>query len=170
MLDLLYSRHSIRNYSDQPIEADKIETLIEAALLSPSSRNRQPWEFIVVTDKTILKQLSTSKPNGATFLADATLAIVIAGNTKKSDVWVEDCSIAAIITQLTAHDLGLGSCWIQLRGRMHDEDISSSEYVKDLLHLQNYLEIECIISIGYPKDDAKLNLKTKRSTEKVTRI
>jgi nitroreductase len=170
MLDLLYSRHSIRNYSDQPIEADKIETLIEAALLSPSSRNRQPWEFIVVTDKTTLKQLSLAKPNGATFLAEAAWAIVIAGNTEKSDVWVEDCSIAAIIIQLTAHKLGLGSCWIQLRERMYKENISSSTYVKDILRLSNNLEIECIISIGYPKDDAKLNLKTKRSTEKVTRI
>ena len=170
MLDLLYSRQSIRKYSDQPIEADKIETLIEAVLLSPSSKNRQPWKFIAVTDKTVLKQLSTAKPNGASFLAEAALAIVIAGDTEKSDVWVEDCSIAAIITQLTAHDLGLGSCWIQLRERMHNETISASEYVKDLLHLQNHLEIECIISIGYPKEGTKLNLKTKRTTENVTRI
>lgn len=170
MLDLLYSRHSIRNYSDQPVETDKIETIIEAALLSPSSRNRQPWEFIVVTDKKVLQQLSMAKPNGASFLANATMAVVIAGNTKKSDVWIEDCSIAAIIIQLTAHDLGLGSCWIQLRERMHNENTSSSAYVKDILRLPNHFEIGCIISIGYPAEGSKVNLKTKRSTEKVTRI
>lgn len=170
MLDLLYSRHSIRNYSDRPIETDKIEKIIEAVLLSPSSKNRRPWEFIVVTDKATLKQLSIAKPNGGTFLADAALAIVIAGNTEKSDLWIEDCSIAAIIAQLTAHDLGLGSCWIQLRERMHNQDISSGAYVKDILHLPNYIEIECIISIGYPVEGQKINIKTKRSTEKITRI
>lgn len=170
MIDLLYSRHSIRNYSDKPVEADKIEKLCEAALLSPTSKNQQSWEFIVVTDKAVLKELSTAKPHGGTFLADAAMAIVVAGTPEKNDAWVEDCSIAAIIIQLTAHDLGLGSCWIQLRKRKHLSGISSSEYVKDLLKLPDHLEIECIISIGYPAEGKKVDIKTKRDTSKITRI
>jgi nitroreductase len=170
MLDLLYSRYSIRNYSDRPVEADKIEKILEAALLSPSSKNRKPWEFIAVTDKATLKQLSAAKPTGSTFLADAALAIVVAGNTEKSDLWIEDCSIAAIIIHLTAHDLGLGSCWVQFRERSHDENTSSSTYIKDVLHLPNHLEVECIISIGYPVEGSKPKIKAKRSTEKITRI
>jgi nitroreductase len=170
MLDLLYSRHSIRNYSDRPIEFDKIEALIEAALLSPTSRNRESWEFIFVTDKTVLKQLSTAKPHSAEFLAEASLGIVIAGNPEKSDVWIEDCSIAATIIQLTAHDMRLGSCWIQLRERMHHLTISSGEYVKNILKLPDYLEIECIIAIGYPAEGKRVNVNKKLASEKITRI
>ncbi len=170
MLDLLYSRHSIRDYSDKPIESEKIEALIEAALLSPTSRNREPWEFIVVTDKTVLKQLSSAKPHGAEFLADAALGIVVAGNPEKSDVWIEDCSIAATIIQLTAHDIKLGSCWIQLRERMHNQNTSANEYVKSVLKLKDHLEVECIISIGYPAEGRKVNIKKKLSVEKITRF
>ncbi len=135
MLDLLYSRRSIRKYTSQLIEPEKIEKLIEAALLSPTSRNREAWEFVIVTDKTALRQLSVSKPGSASMLAEAPLAIVVCGNPRESDVWIEDCSIAAIIIQLAAHDMDLGSCWIQLRGRMYNEMLSSGEYVKRTLEL-----------------------------------
>lgn len=167
MLDLLYSRRSIRKYTHQLVETEKIEQLIEAALLSPTSRNREAWEFIVVTDKTTLQQLSIAKPGSASMLSEAPLAIVVAGNTTDSDVWIEDCSIAAIIIQLAAQDLGLGSCWIQLRGRKYDQTLTSSKYVKNLLKLPDHLEIECIISIGYPAEMKKKKDKTELSYNKV---
>ena len=167
MLDLLYSRRSIRKYTNQSVEVGKIEQLTEAALLSPTSRNREAREFIVVSDKSTLKQLSVAKPGSASMLSEAPLAIVIAGNPKDSDVWVEDCSIAAIIIQLAAHDMGLGSCWIQLRGRMYNHELSSSEYVKELLKLPDHLEIECIISIGYPAEIKKKKEKSELSFNKV---
>jgi nitroreductase len=97
------------------------------------------------------------------------LAIVVCGNTLESDVWVEDCSIAAIIIQLTAHDMGLGSCWIQLRGRMYDEIVSSSDYVKRTLDLPDHLEVECIISIGYPDEIKNKKDKSGLSYNKVIR-
>jgi len=167
MLDLLYSRRSIRKYTNQLVETEKIEQLIEAALLSPTSRNREAWEFIAVTDKVALKQLSIAKPGSASMLSKAPLAIVVAGNPTESDVWVEDCSIAAIIIQLAAQDLGLGSCWIQLRGRMYNQELSSSEYVKELLKLPDHLEIECIISIGYPAEFKNKRDKSELSFNKV---
>ena len=169
MLDLLYSRRSIRKYTSQLIEPDKIEKLIEAALLSPSSRNREAWEFVVVTDKEALSQLSVSKPGSASMISKAPLAIVVCGNPLDSDVWVEDCSIAAIIIQLAAHDMGLGSCWVQLRGRMYDEKVTSSNYVKQTLNLPGHLEIECIISIGYPDEIKYKRDKSLLSYNKVFR-
>ena len=169
MLDLLYSRRSIRKYTHQLVETEKIEKLIEAALLSPSSRNREAWEFAVVTNKEALKQLSISKLGSASMLSEAPLAIVVCGNPLDSDVWVEDCSIAAIIIQLAAQDLGLGSCWVQLRGRMYDQKLSSSEYVKELLKLPDHLEIECIISIGYPAENKKNRDKSELSYNKIIR-
>jgi nitroreductase len=169
MLDLLYSRRSIRKYTSQSIESEKIEQLIEAALLSPTSRNREAWEFVVVTDKAVLSQLSVSKPGSAVMIAKAPLAIVVCGNPQLSDAWIEDCSIAAIIIQLTAHDLGLGSCWVHLRDRMFDEVISSGEYVKTTLGLPDHLEPECIISIGYPDEVKKKRVKNELSYNKVSR-
>ena len=169
MLDLLYSRRSIRKYTSQLIEPEKIEKLIEAALLSPTSRNRESWEFVIVTDKSALKQLSVSKPGSASMLAEAPLAIVVCGNPLDSDVWIEDCSIAAILIQLAAHDMGLGSCWIQLRCRMFDEQLSSSEYVKRTLELPDNLEIECIISIGYPGANKNKRDKSVLSYNKIFR-
>lgn len=169
MLDLLYSRRSIRKYTHHLVETEKIEQLIEAALLSPSSRNREAWEFAVVTNKEALKQLSISKPGSASMLSEAPLAFVVCGNPLESDVWIEDCSIAAIIIQLAAQDLGLGSCWIQLRGRMYDQELSSSEFVKKLLKLPDHLEIECIISIGYPAENKKNRDKSELSYNKIIR-
>jgi nitroreductase len=169
MLDLLYSRRSIRKYTAQLIEHEKIEKLIEAALLSPTSRNREAWEFVIVTDKVALNQLSISKAGSASMLADAPLAVIVCGNPQDSDVWIEDCSIAAIIIQLAAHDMGLGSCWIQLRGRMFDKKISSGDYVKKLLDLPDSLEIECIISIGYPDEIKKKRDKSVLSYNKIFR-
>ncbi|MDP4292749.1 MAG: nitroreductase family protein, partial [Bacteroidota bacterium] len=121
-----------------------------------------------VTDKDALKQLSVSKP-GAAMLSHAQLAIVVCGNPQESDVWVEDCSIAAIIIQLAAHDMGLGSCWLQLRGRMHDDKLSSSEYVKKTLDLPAYLEVECILSIGYPAETKNKRDKSTLSYQKIIR-
>ena len=169
MLDLLYSRRSIRKYTSQSIEPEKIEKLIEAALLSPTSRNREAWEFVVVTNKGALSKLGVSKPGSASMISKAPLAIVVCGNPMDSDVWVEDCSIAAIIIQLTAHDMGLGSCWIQLRGRKYDENVTSSDYVKTTLNLPDHLEIECIISIGYPDEIKNKRDKSKLSYNKVFR-
>jgi len=169
MLDLLYSRRSIRKYTGQLVEPEKIDRLIEAALLSPTSKNNKAWVFVPITDKMILKQLSIARPGSAAMLSEAPFAMVVCGNPQESTVWIEDGSIAAIIIQLTAHDIGLGSCWIQIRNRMHNENLSASEYVKRILQLPEHLEVECIISIGYPAESKKKRTKEDLSFDKVIR-
>ena len=77
----------------------------------------------------MLGKLAKSKQHGSEFLKNAPLAIVICADSTKSDVWVEDCSIAAIIIQLTALSLGLGSCWAQIRDRQHDYEITAEGYI-----------------------------------------
>lgn len=152
MLELLRQRRSIRKFKKEPIPEAMITILKEALVRSPSSRNINPWRFIVVRDEALLKKLSKAKPHGASFLADAPLGIVICGNAEESDVWIEDCSIASILVQLTAQSLELGSCWIQVRNRMFDTEKTSSAYVKELLQLEEVLEIEAIIAIGIPDE------------------
>ncbi|MEJ2698503.1 MAG: nitroreductase family protein [Desulfuromonadales bacterium] len=150
ILPILEKRRSIRKFQAKPVERDKIDILIEAALRSPSSRGRNPWEFVVVTDPARLKMLSRAKTHGAEFLKGAPLAIVICADREKSDVWVEDCSIAAIILQLTAESLGLGSCWAQIRLRQHEDGIPAEEYLRRILDLPARFAVESIIGIGYP--------------------
>ena len=152
VLDLLRKRRSIRQFLPHSVERDKIEALIEAAVRTPTSRGRNPWEFIVVNDQKLLEKLGNAKQHGSAFLADTPLAIVVAADTDKSDVWTEDCSIAAIVIQLTAEELGLGSCWVQVRLRPHDATSSAESYVKELLGLPDTHAVECIVGIGYPAE------------------
>ncbi|MHC4542169.1 MAG: nitroreductase family protein, partial [Planctomycetota bacterium] len=127
MIELLRARRSIRKYTDRRIEPEKVEILKEAVLRSPSSRNIDPWEFVFVDEPNVLKKLSQSKPHGAKFLEHAALSIVICADGGKSDVWVEDCSIASILVQMAAQSIGLGSCWIQIRNRMFDDKVTSED-------------------------------------------
>ena len=149
MIELLRNRRSIRQYLDRVIEPEKVEQLKEALLRSPSSRHITPWEFIFVDDRDLLARLAICKPHGAQFLAHAPLGIVVCGDSDASDVWIEDCAIASILAQMTAQAMGLGSCWIQVRNRRYNDQVSAERYVQDLLHIPEQVKVESIIAVGY---------------------
>ena len=167
MIELLRSRRSIRKFPSQKIAPDAIEVLVEAALRAPSSRGINPWEFVVVDDPAILKQLSEAKQHGAEFLGNAQLAIVICADNRKSDVWVEDCSIAAIVIQLTALSLGLGSCWAQIRNREYSQEKTAERYVQELLGLPEEIKVECIIGLGHPAEKKRPISAEKLQRDKI---
>ena len=152
MLNLLRQRRSIRVFKEQPVEPEKVKLLSEALLRAPTSRNLQPCEFILVDDPATLDRLVTAKAHGTSFFATAPLAVVIAANPQTSDVWIEDSAIAAIIVQLAAEAIGLKSCWAQLRLRAHDDDISASEFVRQLVGLPEGMEVPVVIAVGYPDE------------------
>ena len=151
MLEILRQRRSVRDFSDQPIPEQTLEALREAVLRAPTSRNRQPWQFVFVTEKATIEALAISKAHGTRFLETAQLALVICADPEVSDVWIEDCSIAAITAQYVAESLGLKSCWGQLRLRPHDESCSASDFVRKLLEIPHHLEVPVIIGFGYPQ-------------------
>ena len=153
VLSLLQKRRSIRQFHDRPIEEEKIEKLVEALLRSPSSRGFNPWDFIVVDDRELIRKLSRSKAHGSEFLARAPLAVVLTGSPQRSDVWIEDCSIASIILQLAAESLGLGSCWVQIRLRLHRDGRTSEDYLKSALNLPDGQRILAVVGIGYPAEE-----------------
>ena len=131
--ELLVNRHSIRKYTDTEIPGDYVKTILEAALMAPSSKRSQPWQFVVVEEKRMLETLSHCKEAGAAPIAHCSLAIVVTADPEKGDAWIEDAAIAATYMQLQAEDLGLGSCWIQIRGRFTADGMSADEYVKENL-------------------------------------
>ncbi len=126
MLDILRKRRSVRKYKDKEIEPEFIELLEEAPLRSPSSRNFRPWRFLFITDRAKLEELSRAKTSGSSFVKGSSLGVVVCADENESDVWIGDCSITSIILQLTSQSLGLGSCWIQIRKRMHSSIITKS--------------------------------------------
>ncbi len=153
MIEVLRSRRSIRRYRDEPIPRELIEQLKEALLRAPSSRGLVSRRFVFVTDPTVLEGLSRAKKASAGFLADAPLGVVVCGDEAVSDVWIEDCAIAAIIGQLTATSLGLGSCWIQMRERVDAAGRSAEDVIRELLELPATVRVDCVLAIGYPAEE-----------------
>jgi nitroreductase len=149
MIEILRNRRSIRKYEKKEIDENKLNILKEALLRCPSSRGINPQVFIFVDNHDVLQRLSHAKEHGSSLLKDAALGVVVCGDETKSDVWVEDCSIASIVLQLTAHSLGLGTCWVQIRNRPHTKETTSEKYIQDLLNIPGHLRVECVISIGY---------------------
>ncbi|HME44057.1 MAG TPA: nitroreductase family protein [Syntrophorhabdales bacterium] len=152
MIEILRKRRSIRKYQATAIDSQAMEVIKEALLRSPSSRGINPWTFIFVDQKDLLQKLSQAKEHGAQFVKDAPLAVVVCGDETKSDVWVEDCSIASIVLQLAVQSLGLGSCWCQIRNRIHSKEKSAEKYVQELLRLPGNLKVLSIIAIGVPAE------------------
>ncbi len=175
MIELLRSRRSIRKFEPSPIEPEKITLLQEALLRSPSSRGRNPWEFIFIQNPEMLKQLAHAKEHGGEFLDGTPLGVVILGDETVTDVWIEDCSIAAIILQLTSHDLGLGSCWVQIRNRNNVSGEPAEQVIQRLLNIPQQKKVLAIVGIGKPAETkrgipATLLKKSAVHTEKYGNI
>jgi len=164
---LIEQRRSIRKFKDRPIEREKIDQLIQAALRSPSSRNFNPWRFVVVDKSDLLEKLAAAKAHGSSFLKGAPLGIVVCADPSASDVWVEDASIASIFIHLAAQSLALGSCWIQIRKRDHDSSTNADTYIKDLLGIPDNIMIESILAIGYPAETKQGHPKETLQYDKV---
>lgn len=155
--DLLIKRRSIRRFNDELLQPEETEMILKAALLSPTSKNSHSWQFIVVDDKEMLEKLSRSKEHGSKFVADCALAVVVLGNPLVSDVWVEDASIASIAMQLQAEDIGIGSCWVQIRKRQHNEQIPADDYIRNLLEIPMPYEVLSIIAFGKKEKERRPN-------------
>ena len=148
--DLLFNRRSIRKYTDEEIAADDVKTILQAALVSPSSKGKMPWQFVAVDDKATLEQLSKCKEFGARPIAGCALAVVVTANPYESDAWIEDASIAAFAIQMQAQDLGLGSCWIGW---------IDGKAVRRLLHWPRSYKVIALFTLGFPADAPKEKIR-----------
>ena len=151
-MDALMERRSIRKYKDVGIEEEKIKKVVAAGKMAPSGKNKKPWEFIVTENRDIMTKLSQVKPKGGLFVKDAPVGIVVVGDEERSDTWIEDCSIASAFMQLEAHNQGLGSCWVQMRGRFTAAGGDAEERVREVLDIEEGRRILCVITLGYPDE------------------
>ncbi|MBQ8423597.1 MAG: nitroreductase family protein [Coprobacter sp.] len=165
--ELLRVRRSTRKYTDEEISAEDVKTIMEAALMAPSSKRSLSWEFVLVEEKETLERLATCKEHGSKLVAGAKLAIVVLGDPMKSDVWIEDASIATTIIQLQAEELGLGSCWVQVRNRFSDSGESAEDYVRELLNIPLPMQVLAIVALGHKAEEKAPFDTEKAAWEKV---
>ena len=151
--DNIISRTSVRSYTDQPIEEEKINLLLHAAMSAPSACNKQPWHFVVINDHKILNKIPSFSPY-ASMVKEAPLAIVVCGDLSKAlkgweqEFWVQDCAAATENILLMAHGLGLGAVWTALYP-------AEERYLgmQQLLELpEDIIPLNTIV-IGYPKGE-----------------
>ena len=147
--ELIKNRRSMRKFTGEELSQNEVVTLMKAALMAPTSKRSNAWQFVVVDDRETLRKLSRCKEQASQFIADAALAVVVMADPMVSDVWIEDAAIASIYLQLQAEDLGLGSCWVQVRERFASPDVTSDEYVHDVLGIPPYLRVLSVIAIGH---------------------
>lgn len=160
--ELIINRRSIRKYTDQPISPEDVKLILEAALLSPTSKSARAWQLIAVEDKATLEQLAQCKPAGAISVGRCALAVAVAVDTTKSEAWIEDASVAASYMQLQAASLGLGSCWVQLYGRLTADGTPSDQFVQETLGIPETDSVLCIVTFGYPDE-----IRKPQDTEKL---
>ena len=149
-LTVIMKRRSIRKFTDQPVEKEKIIQLLEAAMAAPSAMNAQPWEFVVITEKSVMdkfrRALMFAKMN-----APAAICVLGSSRMQKGKVgdkfWVQDCSAATQNILLAPTALGLGSIWVGV----HPVTIFSRQ-VSHILNLPKGVTPLNLIYIGYPAE------------------
>ncbi len=162
-LENIYSRASIRSYQNKAVEEEKVEQLLKAAMSAPTAANKQPWAFIVIDDKDVLKKLADNLPH-AKMTAEAPLAIAVCGDLSKAldgdaaDYWVQDASAASENLLLAAHALGLGAVWT---GVYPIKDRVAA--VSKILNLPENIIPLNVIPIGYPEGNTKPKDKWNQS-------
>lgn len=165
--ELLIRRHSIRRYKAEAVDPEDVKTIIEAALLAPSSKSVRPWEFVVVEDRGDLEKLAGCKAAGGRPVANCALAVVVCADAERSDMYIEDMSIAAAYMQLQATALGLGACWIQVRNRFAADGDDAQEIVRETLGIPANFVVECIVTVGHPDEERRPVDPAKLLWEKV---
>ena len=153
--ELIKKRRSTRKFTEEELTQDEVVLLLKAALMSPSSKRSNCWQFVVVDDREMLARLSRCKAHGAELLEGAPLAVVVLADPLASDVWIEDASIASLMIQLEAEDLGLGSCWVQVREGSTAEGVPADEVVRELLDIPLQMQVLSIIAVGHKAVERK---------------
>lgn len=160
-------RRSYRKFTPEEVDPEAVKTIIRAALMSPTSKTRRAWHFIVVDDKLDIEKIADAKDAGAQLLKGAPLAIVVLGNPHENDCWIEDGSIAAISMQYQAEELGLGSCWVQMRDRGLSDGTSADEVLRGILDIPEEMRVLCVLAVGHKAEERKPQDEEKLKWENV---
>lgn len=160
VLENIHARKSVRQFTDEPVSQEHIETMLKAAMAAPTAVNYQPWRFVVITERARLDAMAEVLPY-AKMLKQAPLAIVVCGETtwfegRENTYWQQDCSAATQNILLAAEALGLGAVWTGVYPNME-----LARPLAEFLGLPGTVQPLCCIPIGHhdgttqPKDKWK---------------
>ena len=156
-LEVIEKRKSVRKYSERPVEKEVLDAVVKVAQTAPSSRNSKSSAFMIIEDRDTLDALSQMRDYGASPLKSAQAAVVVMGDTSKTDLWVDNCAISATFIQLAVTAMDLVSCWIHVNGRPvlkdQPEGAKAEDYVAELLGIKDGLRPYCVVAIGYPEEE-----------------
>ena len=159
-IENIMTRTSIRQFKAQPVEQDKVDILLKAAMAAPTALNLQPWHFIVINDKETIALLSGKRPTNAPLMiavcGDTDKTMLPDGSTKLPDFWVEDVSAATENLLLAAHALGLGAVWTGVYPAMD----RTAEVANVLNCPQNIVPL-AVVRVGYPDESPEPKNKYK---------
>lgn len=150
MLQTILNRRSVRQYTDEAIPEEKLNAILYAGLAAASSKNRRPWEFVLVQDRAMLDKLCDCRPGAGNLLGKCQAAIVVCADAEAVDVWVEDCASAITQMHLTADALGVGSCWLQVRLRKAADGRDTADVVRQLLGIPGKYGVMAMLTLGMP--------------------
>lgn len=152
--ELAQRRRSHRKYTEEPVSQENIKTILKAGLMSPTAKGLRKWHFLVTENKDKILALSKIRPAGSQFVAGAPVVIAVFGQPAVQEKWIEDTSIAAVSMQYQAEDLGLGSCWCHVNGRMSpDGNASAEDLAKEILGIPDEYSVLCLIAVGHACDE-----------------
>lgn len=144
--DAVRTRLTVREFKPDPVPDDIVEKLLRAAQWAPSSRNLQPWHFIVIKDRATLQQIGRIATSGG-FVADAPMAIAIAmENADRAEL---DAGRTLQQMELVAWSEGLGTCFAGLRVE------EQNRKVKELLGIPDSFVLVTVLPFGYRKDGVR---------------
>lgn len=153
-IDVIMTRSSIRSYSDRPVSAEQVDTLLRAAMAAPTAMNEQPWRFVVVRNREVLDTIA-SRFSTMKMAAEAQVAIITCGdinavfNAKYPDYWIEDVSAATENLLLAAHAMGLGAVWCGI----YPVEERVEQFSEMFSLPANIIPMACV-NIGYPAAEA----------------
>ena len=151
--EVIETRPSVRACTGEAVPRFLLDELVEDALTAPSSKNCKSSGFMILEDPDLIAAVGQMRDGGSHFLSKAPAAIVVLGDSEKTDMWVENSAISATFIQLSAVAHGLGSCWVQVRGRdraLPDGSKQMAEdYLRNLLGIKDNYSVLCVIAVGY---------------------
>lgn len=157
ILELIKTRRSVRKFTPEKVSEDEIGKLIEAGRWAPSSGNRQPWKFIIVTNRAKIQELSSVLTTGR-FISEAPLAIAVVVDPTASRRYLEDGAAAIQNILLEAHAIGLGACWIGCY------DAPQEDPARNLLNIPGSERLQAIIAVGHPVETQE---KTRKHIDEI---
>ncbi len=167
LIEIMCSRRSVRQYTDEKISDEQIKKILSAALLAPSGHSKYPCEFIVVKNSETLEKMSHCRVGVAKMLASAAAAIIVIADKEKSDTVVEDSAVAMMNMELMAASLGIGNCWIQVRAREAENNSPSEDFLREILKFPENFMCQAILSLGIPAKQPRARELEKLNFSKV---